>query len=34
MVKGGIESDRGPWVAALIITGYEVFAINPANWTR
>ena len=22
MVKVGIESDRGPWVAALIITGY------------
>ena len=23
MVKVGIESDRGPWVAALIITGLE-----------
>ena len=34
MVKVGIESDRGPWVAALIITGYEVFAINPMSAAR
>ena len=26
MVKVGIETDRGPWVAALAATGYEVFA--------
>ena len=25
----GIETDRGPWVAALAAAGYEVFAINP-----
>ena len=28
-VKIGIETDRGPWVAALVAAGYEVFAINP-----
>jgi transposase len=25
----GIETDRGPWVAALLAAGYRVFAINP-----
>ena len=25
----GIETDRGPWVAALIGAGYRVYAINP-----
>jgi transposase len=25
----GIETDRGPWVAALTAAGYEVFAVNP-----
>jgi transposase len=25
----GIETDRGPWVAALTTAGYEVFAVNP-----
>ena len=25
----GIETDRGPWVRALIAAGYVVFAINP-----
>jgi transposase len=25
----GIETDRGPWVAALIAAGYEVHAVNP-----
>src|SRR5262245_2458896 len=25
----GIETDRGPWVAALIAAGYTVHAINP-----
>jgi transposase len=28
-VKIGIETDRGPWVAALVAAGYEVYAINP-----
>src|SRR3954453_5056810 len=25
----GIETDRGPWVQALIATGFTVYAINP-----
>jgi transposase len=25
----GIETDRGPWVAALSAAGYQVFAVNP-----
>src|SRR5258708_38291411 len=25
----GIETDRGPWVAALIAAGYAVFPVNP-----
>ncbi|MEO3854790.1 IS110 family transposase [Acrocarpospora sp. B8E8] len=25
----GIETDRGPWVQALIAAGYRVFAVNP-----
>ena len=25
----GTETDRGPWVAALIAAGYTVYAINP-----
>ena len=25
----GIETDRGPWVAALVAAGYRVFAVNP-----
>jgi transposase len=33
-VKVGIETDRGPWVAALIAAGYEVFAINPRSVSR
>src|SRR5450830_405257 len=28
-VKIGIETDRGPWVAALVASGYQVYAINP-----
>jgi len=28
-VQVGIETDRGPWVAALIAAGYTVFAVNP-----
>jgi transposase len=34
MVTVGIETDRGPWVAALVATGYEVFAINPMSVAR
>jgi len=30
----GIETDRGPWVAALIAAGYRVFAINPSQVAR
>jgi hypothetical protein len=25
----GIETDRGPWVAALVAAGYTVFGVNP-----
>jgi transposase len=34
MVKAGIETDRGPWVAALVAAGYEVFPINPLSVAR
>jgi transposase len=30
----GIETDRGPWVRALIAAGYTVYAINPAQVAR
>jgi hypothetical protein len=30
----GIETDRGPWVEALIAAGYQVFAINPKQASR
>lgn len=30
----GIETDRGPWVQALIAAGYQVFAINPLQVAR
>src|SRR5438270_131771 len=30
----GIETDRGPWVQALIATGYLVYAINPKQVSR
>lgn len=33
-VKIGIETDRGPWVAALIASGYLVYAINPLQSKR
>jgi transposase len=33
-VKVGIETDRGPWVQALVAAGYEVFAINPMQVAR
>ena len=34
MVKVGIETDRGSWVAALVAAGYEVFPINPLSVAR
>ncbi|WP_203778290.1 IS110 family transposase [Paractinoplanes deccanensis] len=33
-VKIGIETDRGPWVRALLAAGYEVFAVNPLQASR
>jgi transposase len=30
----GIETDRGPWVQALIAAGYQVFAVNPLQSAR
>jgi hypothetical protein len=35
-VAVGIETDRGPWVAALIAAAYAVFPVNPlqASWYR
>ena len=30
----GIETERGPWVQALIATGYQVYAINPLQVAR
>ena len=30
----GIETDRGPWVAALVAAGYLVFAVNPLQAAR
>ena len=33
-VAVGIETDRGPWVAALAAAGYTVFAVNPLQASR
>lgn len=33
-VAVGIESDRGPWVRALVAAGYQVFAVNPLQASR
>ena len=33
-VQAGIETDRGPWVAALIASGYLVFPVNPLQASR
>jgi len=33
-VTVGIETDRGPWVAALIASGYLVFPVNPLQASR
>lgn len=30
----GIETDRGPWVAALVAAGYHVYAVNPRAAAR
>ena len=30
----GIESERGPWVSALLAAGYRVYAINPRSASR
>ncbi len=33
-VRVGIETDRGPWVQALVAAGYRVFPINPMSVAR
>src|SRR6516225_10776238 len=33
-VQVGIETDRGPWVTALLAAGYVVFAVNPLQASR
>ncbi|HEX6876521.1 MAG TPA: IS110 family transposase [Nocardioidaceae bacterium] len=33
-VAVGIETDRGPWVRALVAAGYRVFAVNPLQAAR
>ena len=33
-VAVGIETDRGPWVRALLAAGYQVFAVNPLQAAR
>jgi transposase len=33
-VRVGIETERGPWVAALIAAGYTVYAVNPLQASR
>jgi transposase len=30
----GIETDRGPWVSALVAAGYQVIAVNPLQAAR
>ena len=30
----GIETDRGPWMAALLAAGYQVYAVNPLSAAR
>jgi hypothetical protein len=30
----GIETDRGPWVAALVAAGYIVYPVNPLHASR
>src|SRR5215831_5909763 len=33
-VRVGIETDRGPWVTALLAAGYTVFPVNPLQASR
>src|SRR5208283_5272235 len=33
-VVAGIETDRGPWVAALLAAGYTVYGVNPLQASR
>jgi transposase len=33
-VVTGIETDRGPWVAALVAAGYAVYPVNPLQASR
>ncbi|WKV76014.1 IS110 family transposase [Streptomyces sp. PCS3-D2] len=33
-VMVGIETDRGPWVQALIAAGYRIYAVNPRQAAR
>jgi Transposase/Transposase IS116/IS110/IS902 family len=33
-VRIGIETDRGPWVAALVAAGYTVYPVNPLQAAR
>jgi transposase len=33
-VKIGIETDRGPWVQALVAAGYTVYPVNPVQAAR
>src|ERR1044072_3984816 len=33
-VAVGIETDRGPWVTALISAGYTVYPVNPLQASR
>jgi transposase len=33
-VMVGIETDRGPWVQALIAAGYQIYAVNPLRVAR
>jgi transposase len=33
-VVTGIETDRGPWVAALVAAGYVVYPVNPLQASR
>jgi transposase len=30
----GIETERGPWVQALLAAGYQVYAVNPLQVAR